>query len=171
MRVYLPATLPRLARWLDAGQADLDADGQGQLAFAVTPALREWYHDADLDELEHAAQSAAAAGAIELLAGDPDAPRRRVVIAADIEDAAVSAAPGRGRAAVVLAGPVPQQRWAAAMVDDPEASRAVMSAVNSLAAAKSGDDDAQFAQDEAEAQELGWYAVQELRYLLDATLA
>jgi hypothetical protein len=38
-------------------------------------------------------------------------------------------------------------------------------AVAGLDAAARGDDDAQFALDEAQAHELGWYAVQELRYL------
>lgn len=168
MRLYLPATLPRLARWLDAGEAQLDAGGPGQLAFAVTPTLREWYHDADLDELEHAAQLAAAAGALELMAADPEAPRRRLVIAADLDDALVTLAADRGRAAVTTTVTIPRKQWGSALVDGVDAVPVVEAAVTHLTAAKSGDDDAQFALDEAEAHELGWYAVQELRYLLSS---
>lgn len=167
MRLYLPATLPRLARWLEAGEAALDPDGPGQLAFAVTPTLREWYHDADHDELEHAAQQAAAAAAIELLAMDPEAPRRRLVIAADLDDALVSPAADRGRAAVTITTTIPRAAWGSALVDDTDAAAVVDIAVGQLAAARAGDDDAQFALDEAEAHELGWYAVQELRYLFE----
>jgi hypothetical protein len=167
VRLYLPATLPRLARWLEAGEAGLDADGPGDLAFAVTPALREWYYEADLDELEHVAQLAAAAGALELLAADPAAPRRRLVIAADVDEVLISPAPGRGRAAVTTGVTIPRKRWSSALVDDLDAAGAVEAAVANLAAASAGDDDAQFAVDEAQAHELGWYAVQELRYLLD----
>jgi hypothetical protein len=165
VRLYLPATLPRLARWLEAGAAQLDADGPGALGFAVTPTLREWYAEADLDELEHAAQLAAAAGAIELLAADPEAPRRRLVIAADLDDALVTQLPDRGRAAVTTGVTIPRKRWGSALVDDADAVPVVEAAVRQLAAAKSGDDDAQFALDEADAYELGWYAVQELDFL------
>lgn len=165
MRVYLPATLPRLAGWLEANQAQLDAAGPGRLAFSVTPALREAYRDADLDELEHAAQLAAAAGALELLAADPGAPPRRLVVAADLDDSEVSPAPDLGRAAVTVTGAVPVARWASALVDAPDAAAAVVAAIGSIDAARAGDDDARFALDEAESHELGWYAVQELRYL------
>ena len=56
MRVYLPATLPALAGALLAaefGPAPMQA-------FTVTPALREWYAQADLEELEYAALTHAA---------------------------------------------------------------------------------------------------------------
>jgi uncharacterized protein DUF6912 len=165
MRVYLPATLPRLAGWLGAGQAELDAVGPGAVAFMVTASLREWYYDADLDELEHAAQLAAAEAALALLAADPAAARRRVVIAADADEVTVTPLAGQGRAAVAISVPVPVARWASALVDDPGSAPAVEAAVRSLDAARAGDDDAQFVVAEAEAHELGWYAVQELRYL------
>ena len=56
MRVYLPATLPGLAglpRKAEIGPAPLRA-------FAVTPALREWYASGDEEELEYAAMMHAA---------------------------------------------------------------------------------------------------------------
>lgn len=171
MRVYLPATLPRVERWLAAGEARLESsepERPAGLAFAVTPSLREWYREGDLDELEHVAQVAAAVGSLELLGAEPAAPRRRVVIAADLDESAVSPASSRGRAAVTLRDPVPVSRWGSALVDAAEAAGVVELAVANIAAAASGDADAQFALDEAEAYELGWYAVQELRHLVEA---
>ena len=127
MRVYLPATLPVLEQWLATGHA---VPGLGA---GVTPALREWYREGDTDELEYAAQRVAARLALELLADDPGAPRRRVVLAVDVPDADV----------------------------------VVSAAATSLGAAAAGDGDAAFALDEADATELGWYAVQELAHLFD----
>jgi hypothetical protein len=171
MRVYLPATLPLLAEWRAARAASLRPAGPGQLAYAVTPALREWYREADADELEHAAQVAAAVGSLELIAGDPGAPKRRVVLAVDVDDAAVIVAAGNGRAAVTLTDEVPITRWGSALVDDAEAVPVVEAVLARLAAAARDPsdpglaDDASFALGEAESHELGWYAVQELPYL------
>jgi hypothetical protein len=168
VRVYLPATLPLLEQWLAAGEAELAV---GTSVFAVTPALRESYREADLDELEHAAQVDASVGSLRLLADDPAAPRRRVVVAAEIADDLVTPDSSRGRAKVLLDGPVAISRWASALVDEADSAAVVADAIAALAAA-AGDGwvdpavaDAQFALDEAEAHELGWYAVQELRYL------
>src|SRR3989442_12090545 len=86
MRVYLPGTLPALATVL--GRADV---GEPPLrGFAVTPALREWYASGDLEELEYVAMAQAARESLRLLADDPQAPRRRVVLAADVPDEQIS---------------------------------------------------------------------------------
>jgi hypothetical protein len=156
-----------LAQWRSAGAARLGSTTPADLGFAVTPTLREWYRDADADELEHAAQTAASLGALELLALDPAAPRRRVVLAVDVDDSAITLAPDRGRAAVTLSSEVPSSRWGSALLDDLEAAPIVEAVLARLAAAReSGDsDDLEFALGEAEAQELGWYAIQELPYL------
>jgi hypothetical protein len=158
VRVYIPATLPLLEGWLNAGHAAPGA------AFAVTPGLREWYREADAEELEYAAQVAAARGSLALLADEPGAPRRRVVIAADVADLDVAVL-GDERAGVSIGVPVPVSAWAAAFVDDEEADVVVSAAATALGAAELGDDDASFAVDEAEATELSWYAVQELSSL------
>lgn len=162
MRVYLPATLPLLARWLEAGAAP---PGPG---CAVTPALREWYREGDQEELEYVAQMAAARAALELLAADPAAPRRRVVVAADVADAdvAVLGDVGAARAAVAVGAAVPASAWASGLVDAEDADVVVGAAATALGAAAAGDPDAAFAVDEAEATELGWYDVSELPYLL-----
>jgi len=167
MRVYLPATLGLLARWVAAGVALVPGDGSADRGFAVTPALREWYREADIDELEYAAQVDASIGSLRLLAADPGVARRRVILAADLADEALRPDSLRGRAVVAVDGPIPISRWASALVDEPEAQATVAAAIDALGLADRGDDDARFAVDEAQAHELGWYAVSELRYLFD----
>jgi len=163
MRVYLPATLPALAgilRAAEIGPAPV-------LAYAVTPALREWYASADLEELEYAALMHAARASLRLLRADPEAPRRRVVLAADVPDEQA----GRGGGfdggfdeptLVLLSAPVPLARVASGHVDDVAALADIAAAVQALAAADAGDGDAQFLVDGAEGHELLWYATQEL---------
>jgi hypothetical protein len=155
MRVYLAATLPLLARWRADGQAPA---GSGH---AVTPALREWYREGSQEEMEYVATLAAGRSSLDLLATDVDAPRRRVVVAAEVDDLDVVPA-GPSRSGVAIGAPVPVAKWASALVDDPDAESVVSAAVTSLGAAAAGDDDAAFALDEAAAVELAWYAVQEL---------
>jgi hypothetical protein len=162
MRVYLPATLPGLA----------DVLGQGEIgpaplrAFATTPALREAYASGDDEELEYIAMLAAARQSLRLLAADPGAARRRVVLAADVPDAQVAGqADDDEPAAVRLAAAVPVTAIAAGHVDEPDAAAAVAEAAAAIAAADAGDDDASFTVDSAEAHELAWYATQELQYL------
>lgn len=159
MRVFLPSTLPALARALRAGQV-----GPGPLpGFAVTPTLREAYASGDEEELEYAALTEAARASLRLLAADPAGPPRRVVLAADIPAEHVRPdardhEPGR----VLVGEPVPLARLAAAHVDDEVAGPDVRTAAEALPAADAGDEDARFAVDGAEGHELGWYATQEL---------
>jgi hypothetical protein len=162
MRVYLPSTLPELADILVKGEA-----GPAPLrAFAVTPALRESYTSGDDEELEYAAMLAAARQSLRLLDADSAAPRRRVVLAADVPDARVSwQAYDDEPAAVLVGAPVEVRVIAAGHVDDLEAVPDVTAAADALLAADAGDDDASFAVDSAEAHELAWYATQELGFL------
>ena len=159
MRVFLPSTLPALAQALQAGQV-----GPGPLpGFAVTPALREAYASGDEEELEYTALTEAARASLRQLAGDPDAPPRRVVFAADLPaDQVKPDASDDEPARVVVLDAVPLNRLDAAHVDDADAGPDVRAAVEALPAADAGDDDAQFAVDGAEGHELGWYATQEL---------
>jgi len=160
MRVYLPSTLPEIERVLKDAEAG-PADG-----FAVTPALREWYATGDLEELEYVAMGDAARASLRLLAADPDAPRRRAVLVAELpEDQVTGSADVDARGAVRLARPVPLKRIVAGHVDDPEAAPDVAAAVEALPAADAGDDDAAFTVDGAEGHELMWYATQELQFL------
>jgi hypothetical protein len=162
MRVFLPSTLPALARALQAGQV-----GPAPLpGFAVTPALREAYASGDTEELEYAALTEAARASLRMLAGDPAAPSRRVVLAAEIPAEQVQPDPRDGEPArVVITQATPLDRLAAAHVDAPEADADVRSAAEALPAADTGDEDARFTVDGAEGHELGWYATQELSFL------
>jgi hypothetical protein len=167
MRVYLPATLPALAQLLDKAEI-----GPAPLsAFAVTPALREWYASGDEEELEYVALTHAARASLRMLDADPAAPRRRVVLAADVPDR--NAVPGggfsdpSGPTRVEVTVPIPLQWVVSAHIDDLVAVGDVGKAAAALAAADAGDDDAQFLVDGAEGHELAWYATQELRYVMD----
>jgi len=162
MRVYLPSTLPGLAVILAKGET-----GPGPLrAFAVTPALRESYASGDEEELEYVAMVAAARESLRMLNADQKAPRRRVVLAADVPDAQVGwQAYDDEPAAVLVDAVIPVAAIAAGHVDEPDAAADVAAAADAVTAADAGDDDASFAVDSAEAHELAWYATQELQYL------
>ncbi|GAA3077147.1 DUF6912 family protein [Streptomyces glomeratus] len=167
MRVYVPLTLSGLAEAYKTGEL-----GAGPVvAYAVTPALREWYLSDDIEELEYAALSRAALASLRLLAADPGAPRRRVVVAVDVPDGAAVADPDRGLdpsalGEVRIAGTVPLAKAAAVHVDAADAEADVTEAARVLPAAEDGDDDAQFVLDGAEDHELLWYATQEIPNLL-----
>jgi Family of unknown function (DUF6912) len=160
MRVYLPSSLPALAEVLKSGEVG----PAPQPGFAVTPALREWYASGDLEELEYTALLEAARGSLRLLAAQPDAPPRRVVLAVDVSEDDLAKASGHPAAVQVLSA-VPLSRVAAGHVDAIAAADDVRAAVAALAAADDGDDDARFTVDGAEGHELEWYATQELYFV------
>ena len=160
MRVYLPSTLPGLTEALQTGEIG----PAPQPGFAVTPALREWYASGDLEELEYTALLEAARGSLRLLAAQPDAPPRRVVLAAEVAEDDLGKANGHPAAVQVLSA-IPLSRLAAGHVDSAEACDDVRAAVAALPAADDGDDDARFTVDGAEGHELQWYALQELPFL------
>ena len=162
MRVYLPATLPAVAvllRTAEIGPAPVRA-------FAVTPALREWYASGDLEELEYVAMTQAARASLRMLAADAAAPRRRVVLAADVPDQHVGSDGGFSEPTRVdVTAPIPLPWIVSAHIDDEVAMPDVASAVAALAAADAGDSDARFVVDGAEGHELLWFASQELPYV------
>lgn len=160
MRVYLASTMGALSRALAAGSIE------APVAYAVTPALREWYTEGDEEELEYAATTAAARASLRRLS-EPDTPPRRVVLAADVPDGVARPAPDVDRAAVRLAAAVPLADVAAALVDDPAAAEDVRRALAALRAADAGDDDAAFVVDAVEDHELAWHAPQELPVLVE----
>ncbi|MEQ4205283.1 hypothetical protein ABN028_28505 [Actinopolymorpha sp. B17G11] len=162
MRVYLGMTLTQLADAVAQG-----GFGPPTLAYAVTPTLREWYAEGDQEELEYAAMAAAARGSLHQLRFDPDAPRRRTVVAAEAPDGMVSANPAEGRAAVTINAALPLEAIEAVHVDDREAMDAVRAAADAVVEADAGDQDASFIVDEAGAHELMWFARQEIPDLLD----
>ena len=159
VRVYVPATVPMLA--------SLRADGRlgdgPTVAHAVTPALREWYAEGDEEELEYVAFTRAAQAALHLLRVDPAAPRRRVVVAADVPARSLQREDVElGSSTVLLPEPIQLANVAAIHVDAPEAAEDVAAAADVIDEAQAGDPDAQFTVDGAEDHELAWYAVTEL---------
>jgi hypothetical protein len=138
-------------------------------AFALTPALREYYREGDAEELEYAAMLEAARGSLRLIAGellgDPKAMPRRAVVSADVDGAVLR--PDLDYAAVRLAGRVPFEAVSAVHMDGPEAEDAVRAAAEVIDAADLGDPDAEFTLGSAEDHELSWYAPQELPFLIE----
>lgn len=164
VRVYLPATSTTVRALFESGTA-----GPAPLtAFAITPALREWYRDDDVEALEYAAMAEAARGSLRLIDSDAGAARRRVVIAADVPDAAVTVRDDLERGVVHVSEPVPLAVVASVHVDDADAETTVAAAADSIIAADLGDEESQERVDDAEGFELAWYASQELGALLDS---
>ena len=163
VRVYVPATVPMLAALRATGQL-----GEGPIeAHAVTPALREWYAEGDEEELEYVAFTRAAQGALHLLRLDAAAPRRRVVVSADVPSTAlVREDIELGSSTVRLPQPLSLKEVASIHVDGTDAAEAVAAAAEVVDEALAGDPDAQFTVDGAEDHELEWYAVSELDELL-----
>lgn len=167
MRSYLPASSTTLRRLLS--ERRLEASEASPLtAFAVTPGLREWYVDDELEELEYAALAEAARASLRLLDADPAAARRRVVIALDAPDAGVEVRDDLDRGVVRLRVPVTLAQVASVHVDDAEAEAAVTAAAAAIIAADLGEQEAQDRVDDADGYELAWYATQEIAALLES---
>ncbi|REF37554.1 DUF6912 family protein [Thermasporomyces composti] len=158
MRVYLGVTMTELAAAVAHG-----GFGPPPLtAHAVTPALREWLVDGDQEELEYAATEGAAHTSLQKVSADPRAPRRRVVVAADVPDAMVRPVAGQTRSTVEVQTAVRLSDVASVHVDEPAATEAVEAAVAALARASEDDT----VTDELAERELLWYARQEIPDLL-----
>ena len=159
IRVYVPATVPMLAALRATGHL---GDGP-TVAHAVTPALREWYAEGDEEELEYVAFTRAAQGALRLLRHDQAAPRRRVVVSADVpSDMLVRENVELGSSTVRLPQPLSLKEVASIHLDSASAAEEVAAAADVVEEALAGDPDAQFTVDGAEDHELEWYAVAEL---------
>jgi hypothetical protein len=165
MRVYVPATWPMLRTLVRSGELD----PIGGTAFALTPRLREHYTSGDDEELEYAAMAQAARASVGLLAADPETVRRRVVISAEVS--AVPPADGStelGDARLELRVVIPWTSVASVHVDAIQATSVIGKAADLWEAAQDGDDDALFALDSCEGEDLMWYATQEIPDLLAA---
>jgi hypothetical protein len=88
----------------------------------------------------------------------------RVVVAADVEDAAQR--PNLDRAAVRVTGPVPWSAVAAVHVDSADAVPAVAAAVAVVDAADLGDPDAEFTLGAVEDIDLCWYHPAEVGFMI-----
>lgn len=178
MRVYLPATVVGLHRM--AVDSVLEADrATGLTGFAVTPGLRAWYQQPegldpspsgsandDDEDLEYAAAAEAARASLRLLSVDEGAPRRRVVIAAELPVAEVVLRDDLDRGVVRINRPVLESEVAAVFVDDEQAESVVARAVPMIDRADLGDPEAVAVVDDAEGFELSWFDAGELPALI-----
>jgi hypothetical protein len=146
MRLYLPATATDLR----------ERDGlTPRWAHAVTRALRAELPDEDEEGLEMTATLAAADESVRLIGADGSVPRR-VVVVADVPDAAVQVPEVLGEeqlpTAVEVVAAVAWGDVVTLHVDEPDA-------VDDVRAAAAGDDDAL---ERAAERDLLWYDVVEL---------
>jgi hypothetical protein len=162
VRVYLPATISVLRRLVETSEC-----GPAPLTgFAVTPGLRESYVDDDTEALEYAATLEAARASLRLVAADPGAAPRRVVIAAELSDSVVAVRDDLDLGVVHVADPVSLRQVVSVHVDDHDAEPAVRAATAVIDAADLGEPEVSDAIDDTEAFELAWYATQEIGDLL-----
>jgi hypothetical protein len=154
VRVYLPLTVK--------GLTDLHRTGRiapaPLRAHAVTSSLRTDWAGADDEELEYAALMAAAFGSLERIAATGDAPRR-IVVAADVDDADVE--PTDDITEVLVSSEIPLARCQAVHVDDADTEGEVAEAVRRLPDATAGDGQALAAVSLSQL-ELLWFATQEI---------
>jgi hypothetical protein len=109
MRAYVPATLPEVLRWHDAGVVPV-----GTRINAVTSALRTQHPDADDEELEFLATKAAeeTSTIAAMTTG-----QRRATLAVDLPADATEPLPG-ATTSMSTTAEVPIAAWAALFVDD-----------------------------------------------------
>ena len=177
MRIYVPVTAAAVTALAD-GRPVPPAAGGETTAFAVTPGLRAWYGEdhppgddaPDQEDLEYAACAEAARAALRLLAADPEAPRRRVVLAVDVHDVDVTVRDDLDRGVVRTSATVSPDRLAAVFVDDADASHAVARAARVIDAADLGDTAAEETVGDTEGFELSWFGPGELA-LVDLELS
>jgi hypothetical protein len=156
LRIYLGTTLDGLRSLQRSGEL-----GPSPFtAHAVTPALRESYAEADAEQLEYAALTDAALQSLRAIASSDGVPRR-IVVAAEAPDEAVTP-DGASRSSVTVTADVPLKKVAAIHLDDEALAGVVAAGAAALAA---GDETADAVED-VQAEELMWFATQELPYLL-----
>lgn len=138
MRVYIPVTFVGLRRAADSGALP----SSGWQAHPLPD-------DDDADTAEDTALQAAADHSLVALRSEPEAPRRRAVVVANVPEEWLDAEPG---GTVVLTRRIPVERFLAVYADPPESSSQVVAALNG----RPGDDLGQML----------WFARQELADLV-----
>ncbi len=166
MRVYIPATFDMLVTLNEQGEHPI----RSGVAFALTPALREFYTEGDDEDVAYMAFLEAARASIRLLAtGEVQRfPARRVVISADVPDAAVSFSPVDGEAVVRIDPAVVQVKHIKAFhVDDADGEAITAKAIAVIDDADLGDEEAELIVGDAEDNLLSWYDAKELPFLVE----
>lgn len=161
--MYVGVTLRDLDRLVDAGElgpAPVEAYAvTGPLTAALTTT-----NAPDPEELEFAATEDAARASLGAIAGAGGEPRR-VVVAAEVDDAVVRPDPARGDSAVVLDSAVALRTVRAVHIDDAEAVPAVTAAVRTIDPDRIADGPEEDVLDALAEHQLLWYASQEIAQL------
>lgn len=156
-RVFVPATVPGLRAWLAAGSLPVSQ------AHAVTPRLRAALPEANEEELEYLAMQDAADACLRLLAEDPGAARRRLLLAGDLPVASTVSPPAGDEPLTMVrigvAGRPRMSDMVSLLVDDADACDAVARACELLAG-----DPAELAQalDDLAGFDMMWFDISEL---------
>lgn len=158
IRVFVPHSLDGLTAIAGVGQAG-DAAAtllqSGAEAHAVTDALRAEFPEADDEELEYLAMTAAAQHSVMLVRSE--GPYGRVVLAVDVD--AVEPAHSEDPTAALISSEVRLRDLASVHLDSEDAAPDVRAA---RAAVVDGAQDADERLTRCLDHELGWYAVTEL---------
>jgi len=154
---------------VDQQRGDREATGIRDRESERQPGRRADRTAGDDEELEYAALLGAARASLRLVDVDPGSHRRRVVLAADVPDAAVTPLddPDTDRGAARAEVELTLAEIASAHIDVAEAEDDVRRAVGVVLEADLGSENAQFVVDQAEGHELAWYATQEIGPVLD----
>ncbi len=118
MRVYIPVTFVGLRRAADSG--NLPSSG-----WHAHPLLEE--PDTDADEAEYQALRAAAGESLDALRSEPEAPRRRAVVVANVPEEWTENEPD---GTVILTRRVPVERFVAVYADTAAVTADVVAALN-----------------------------------------
>ncbi len=160
MRVFVPATGALLQAWALSGAVQRSGP-----AHAVTAKLTRWLPSADTEELEYVALTEASESALRLLAADPGAIPRRVVLAVDVELVVAVDNELPPYSEVTAPQRIPMAQVVSVLVDDADAEDAVGVAVEALRAADEATELEQLLDDVAE-YELMWFDVCEVPAVL-----
>ena len=163
MRVYLPATTTTLRELLDAGAVGpAAADGLRGDAGPAGVVRRRGRRGAGVR-----GDVRGGAGSLRLLDADPHAARRRVVIAADVPDDAVTCATTSISASSESLRRLRWPRWRRCTSTTPTPRRPWPRRPRRSSPPISATRGSQDAVDDAEGYELSWYATQEIGPLLE----
>ena len=166
MRIYVPAIFSDLQKLAQDGEMPL----RSSTAFALTPAVRDYFISDDEEELSYVAYIDAARASLRLLAiGDEERfPNRRVVLTFDIDDSRIAYDPAMGEATVKVDPPTLERKELASIhIDLEHAEQATEAAKRIIDDADLGDDDAEHLLGDCEDNDLAWYDPSELAFIVE----
>lgn len=161
MRIYVPATFSTLQELAENKSMPV----RSGVAFAVTPALREYFTSGDDEELGYQAYLDAGRASLRLLSvGDEDRfPHRRVILTFEVDESTVTPDPTAGESTVRLDPPTLfADDLASIHIDVKQAEEDTAQALRVIDEADLGDDDAEHLLANCEDHDLAWYDPQEL---------